>query len=83
MISIIIPTLNRANLLELAIKSFCLQNFSLDKFEILVVDNRSVDNTKEITQTAINSFHSNRIRYIYESEQKWHCQSGIKEDPKY
>ena len=68
MISIIIPTLNRANLLELAIKSFCLQNFSLDKFEILVVDNRSVDNTKEITQTAINSFHSNRIRYIYESE---------------
>lgn len=67
-ISIIIPTLNRASLLELAIKSFCLQNLSPDNFEILVVDNGSTDNTKDITETAINAFPSHQIRYIYEPE---------------
>jgi glycosyltransferase involved in cell wall biosynthesis len=68
MISIIIPTLNRATLLELAIKSFCFQNFSPQEFEILVVDNGSTDNTKDITVDAINAFPSHQIRYIYEPE---------------
>ncbi|AFY36210.1 glycosyltransferase family 2 protein [Calothrix sp. PCC 7507] len=67
-ISIIIPTLNRASSLELAIKSFCLQNCSPDNFEILVVDNGSTDNTKDITETARNAFPSHQIRYIYEPE---------------
>jgi glycosyltransferase involved in cell wall biosynthesis len=66
--SIIIPTLNRASLLELAIKSFCLQKFSPDNFEIFVVDNGSTDNTKDITETAINAFPSHKIRYICEPE---------------
>ena len=68
MISIIIPTLNRATTLELAIKSFCLQNFLHDQFEILVIDNGSTDNTKNITKNAIITFPSHQICYIYEPE---------------
>ncbi|MBD1849814.1 glycosyltransferase family 2 protein [Cyanobacteria bacterium FACHB-502] len=68
MISIIIPTLNRDNLLKSTIKSFCLQYFSPDQFEILVVDNGSTDNTKDIAQAAINEFSPHQIRYIYEPE---------------
>jgi len=68
MISIIIPTLNRAQTLELAIKSFCLQNLSPDRFEILVVDNGSTDNTKNVTEAAIAEYPSHQIRYIYEQE---------------
>ena len=49
MISIIVPTLNRGRTLEVAVKSFCLQNFSHNKFEIVVVDNGSTDNTKNVT----------------------------------
>jgi len=67
-ISIIIPTLNRANLLRPAIQSFCHQNFPSDQFEILVVDNGSTDNTRGITESAINAFLSHKIRYIYEPE---------------
>jgi len=68
MISIIIPTLNRAKTLELAIKSFYLQNFSPEQFEIIVIDNGSTDNTKNVTEAAIAEYPSHQIRYIYESE---------------
>ncbi|MEI2582822.1 glycosyltransferase [Scytonema sp. PRP1] len=68
MISIIIPTFNRASSLELAIKSFCLQNFSQEQFEILIIDNGSTENTKNVTEAAVAEFPSNQIRYFYEPE---------------
>jgi glycosyltransferase involved in cell wall biosynthesis len=68
MISIIIPTMNRASSLKLAIQSFCQQDFPIDQYEILVVDNGSTDNTKEITETAIATYPSHQIHYIYEPE---------------
>ncbi|MEI2581606.1 glycosyltransferase family 2 protein [Scytonema sp. PRP1] len=68
MISIIIPTLNRAITLELAVKSFCFQNFSPDQFEILIVDNGSTDNTKNVTKAAIAEYPSHQIRYLNEPE---------------
>lgn len=67
MISIIIPTLNRASSLATAIKSFVAQNFSVDNFEILVIDNGSIDNTKQIVENAKDN-HSHQIHYIYEPE---------------
>jgi len=67
-ISIIIPTLNRAPVLAIAIKAFVAQNFPSDKFEILVVDNDSTDNTKQIVATAIAHYPSHQIQYIYEPE---------------
>ncbi len=68
MISIIIPTFNRADSLAIAIKSFVAQKFPSDKFEILVVDNDSTDNTKQIVEMAIANQTEHHIHYIYEPE---------------
>lgn len=55
--SIIIPTYNRANLIAGAIKSVLDQSFS--KFELIIVDDGSTDNTEEV----VRSFSDIRIRY--------------------
>lgn len=68
MISIIIPTFNRASSLKLTIESICLQNFPAKQLEIIVVDNGSTDTTKQITEVSITTYHSHQIHYIYEPE---------------
>lgn len=62
--SVIIPTYNRAELLGQAIQSVLDQSFK--DFELIVVDDYSTDNTKEI----VNSFRDNRIKYIVNSHSK-------------
>lgn len=57
-VSVIIPTYNRAHLVGRAIKSVLNQTFQ--DFELIVVDDGSTDNTKEV----VNSFSDTRIRYI-------------------
>ena len=57
-VSVIIPTYNRANLIEKAIKSVLKQIYK--DFEIIVVDDGSTDNTGEI----IRGFKDKRVRYI-------------------
>ncbi|HKK53946.1 MAG TPA: glycosyltransferase family A protein [Patescibacteria group bacterium] len=61
-ISVIIPTYNRANFLPRAIKSVLNQTFK--DFELIIVDDGSTDNTKEV----INNYLKNddRIKYIYQ-----------------
>lgn len=60
MISIIIPTYNRAKLLPRAIESVLAQTFQ--DFELLVVDDGSVDNTKEVVMEYAKK--DERIIYI-------------------
>lgn len=50
--SIIIPTRNRARSLGAAIASIAAQDFDPRRFEILVVDNDSTDETGQVAQTA-------------------------------
>jgi len=57
-VSVIIPTYNRANLIEKAIKSVLKQTYQ--DFEIIVVDDGSIDNTEEI----VKDFTDFRIHYI-------------------
>ena len=67
-ISVIIPTYNRSALLAESLKSLIKQNFPSEQYEILVVDNNSTDNTREVTE----SFASNSpvsVRYNFEKEQ--------------
>lgn len=58
--SIIIPTFNRADLLPRAIQSVLAQTFT--DFELIVVDDGSTDNTREITQYIKDA----RLRYVYQ-----------------
>lgn len=57
--SIVIPTFNRANLIEKTLNSVFRQSYS--KFEILVIDNCSTDNTKEVLRPYIET---GKIRFI-------------------
>lgn len=57
-VSIIIPTKNRAEVLKRSLKSALNQTYAAD--EIIVADNNSTDNTKEV----IESFNDNRIIHL-------------------
>ncbi|MBM2813991.1 MAG: hypothetical protein HW421_753 [Ignavibacteria bacterium] len=58
LISVIIPTWNRANLIEKAIGSVLAQTYS--NLEVLICDDGSTDNTEEI----VSSINDKRIRFI-------------------
>lgn len=61
LISIIIPAYNSAKYISLAVKSVLNQTYQ--DFELLIIDDGSTDNTKEI----IESFKDKRIEYIYQN----------------
>ena len=55
LISIILPTYNRGNLLEVAIKSVLDQSYF--NWELIIIDNNSTDNTDDI----INKYKNHKI----------------------
>lgn len=78
-ISVIIPTINRSVLLNSVLESLKQQTFSEKNYEIIVVDNGSTDNTKEITiQHAANNPN---IKYFFCPEPGLHIgrHKGLKE----
>jgi len=66
LISVIIPTYNRAKFLADAITSIVGQTFPADQFEILVVDNNASDETKTVVAEMIARHSSHAIRYFFE-----------------
>jgi glucosyl-dolichyl phosphate glucuronosyltransferase len=63
MISVIIPTRNRAELLRAALLSLSLQTLPPEDFEVLVVDNGSTDHTKKV----VNGFNGlMHLRYFFD-----------------
>jgi len=64
LVSVILPTYNRASLLPRAIKSVLDQTYK--NFELIIVDDNSTDNTKKI----VNDFKDERIKYIWHKENK-------------
>lgn len=62
--SIIIPTYNRAHVILKAINSIINQSFK--DWELIIVDDGSVDNTRELIEEINNS----QIKYIYQTNQE-------------
>lgn len=69
-VSIIIPTYNRGNYLPITLDSFINQSYPADRFEIIISNNKSTDNTQEIIDDYC-SRHKN-IRTIFEARQGVH-----------
>ena len=59
-VSVIVPTYNRARMVVESVESVLAQSFS--DFEVIVVDDGSTDTTREV----ISAFTDDRIHYIYQ-----------------
>ncbi len=70
-VSIIIPTYNRAKILGITVESCINQTYPQDFFEIVIVDNNSSDNTREIAEEWRKKSKV-KIRYIFEERQGAH-----------
>lgn len=64
MLSVIIPSRDRGPLLQRALLSMQEQSLPSDRFEILVIDNGSTDNTRMLVEAARRQ--SANVRYFYE-----------------
>jgi len=60
LISVVIPTYNRASLLRKSLDSLTRQSISLSQFEVVVIDDGSSDFTKELCEV-----FSNDLRLVY------------------
>ena len=78
--SVIIPTLNRCDMLARAIGTLRNQTFPADQYEIIVVDNGSTDNTRGLVER-LNQSGAKQIRYLYEPKQglHWARHTGARE----
>lgn len=65
-VSVIIPTYNYADRISKAIDSILLQDYASELIEIIVVDDGSSDNTKEVLSSYIKG---NKIEYYYQENQ--------------
>jgi len=70
MISVIIPTLNRSDLLFTTLRSITKQSLPIDDFEILVIDNGSKDDTQKVVSNFQSSFR--QLKYVQETNPGLH-----------
>lgn len=66
-ISIIVCTYNRAGILRECLNSLANQSADTSEYEVLVVDNNSIDNTKEVIREFEERYQN--FRYAFEQEQ--------------
>ncbi len=62
--SVVIPTFNRSQTLKKCLEALAIQNFPSDKFEVIVCDDGSTDNTANIVKSMNVSFSLN---YFYQT----------------
>mgnify|MGYP001495030203 CR=1 FL=1 len=69
-LSVIIPTRNRAKSLADTLASLVKQTYSADWYEVLVIDNGSTDNTRDVCTTFRDKIP--QLRYFYEEKPGLH-----------
>jgi glycosyltransferase involved in cell wall biosynthesis len=67
--SIIIPTYNRASCLSICLEALASQTMDETAFEIIIVDNNSLDNTREVVLDFAQSQPTLHVRYVFEPRQ--------------
>lgn len=67
MISVVVCTYNRADLLEICLETLIRQDATPGSYEIIVVDNNSADSTREVTESLAQ--RSPHLRYVFEPKQ--------------
>lgn len=65
--SVIVPAYNRAHTLPLCINSLLCQDYPKELFEIIIVDNNSVDNTKDLIIEYAKQTTDLSITYVLEN----------------
>ena len=77
--SVIITTFNRAQVLVKCLETLCNQNYPKDDYEVLVVNNNSVDETEEVVLDFIERHPDTDIKYYFvpRSGQVYARQIGI------
>jgi glycosyltransferase involved in cell wall biosynthesis len=70
-ISLIVPTYNRVEYLKGSLPSFVNQSLNKDDYEILIIDNNSNDDTKEISKSILEKSNCN-WKYFFEANQGLH-----------
>ena len=68
-LSVIIPTRNRCQLLQKALESLTKQTFSMERFEVIVIDNGSTDDTKVIAESFVGQL---KLQYHYDDRPGLH-----------
>ena len=69
-LSVIIPTRNRSVLLDKTLQSISAQTFSADRFEVIIVDNGSTDETPAIANRYRGTLKN--LKYFYEANPGLH-----------
>lgn len=69
LVSVIMPTYNRANIIATAIESVIKQTY--ENWELLIIDDRSNDNTEDFLKKYTTT--DNRIKYIKNTRKKGVC----------
>jgi glycosyltransferase involved in cell wall biosynthesis len=67
-ISVVMTTHNRCSLLPEALKSLLVQEADGLQYEVIIVDNNSTDQTRQVIESFVKSGHSN-LRYVFEPQQ--------------
>jgi glycosyltransferase involved in cell wall biosynthesis len=65
--SVVICTYNRASFLRTAVKSVLDQKIAMDSYELIIVDNASTDETREVVREL--SGERNNVSYVFEEKQ--------------
>ncbi len=71
-VSIVIPTYNRAHSITYTLDSFLKQDYPKEQYEIIVCDNNSTDNVKDIVLKYVEKYGEDRIKYMFEGKQGSH-----------